>query len=171
MTLYLDNAATSRRKPECVYEAMDRFMREVGASPGRSVHRLGIRASRLVADAREKMAGLLGAEDSSHIVFTLNCTEALNLAIKGILRPGDHVVTSSMEHNSVMRPLSAMMQERGITLTRARAHTDGTTDPDEIRRSIQSETVRYGGLSQGNSGARVPWPPERCHVEVVPLGR
>lgn len=139
--VYLDTAATSRKKPEGVYEAMDRFMRNVGASPGRSVHRLGIRASRLVADTREKVARLLGADDASRVVFTLNCTEALNLAIKGILKPGDHVVTSSVEHNSVMRPLSAMMQERGIGVTRVRADASGMTDPDDIRKSIQPQTA------------------------------
>ena len=141
MEVYLDTAATSRKKPECVYEAMDRFMRDVGASPGRSVHRLGIRASRLVSDAREKVANLLGVEDASRVVFTLNCTEALNLAIKGVLKPGDHVVTSSVEHNSAMRPLSAMMQERGIALTRAKANADGTTDSDEVRQCIRPQTA------------------------------
>ncbi|MFC1461211.1 aminotransferase class V-fold PLP-dependent enzyme [Verrucomicrobiota bacterium] len=141
MEVYLDNAATSRRKPEGVYEAMDRFMREIGASPGRSVHEPGIRASRLVADAREKAAGVFGIEDSSRIVFTLNCTEALNLAVKGLLKNSDNVVTTSVEHNSVMRPLSAMIEQRGITVTRAGVGADGCTDADEIRKSITPKTA------------------------------
>ena len=97
MDVYLDTAATTRRKPECVYEAMDRFMRDLGASPGRSVHGPGIQASRIVADAREKLASLLGVDDAARVIFTLNCTEALNLAIKGIVRDGDHVVTQGGE--------------------------------------------------------------------------
>ena len=140
MQVYLDNAATSRYKPECVYEAMDRFMREVGASPGRSVHQPGIRASRILVEAREKIARLFGVSDSSRVIFTLNCTEALNLAIKGTLKRGGHVVTTSMEHNSVMRPLAALAAEREVTLTRARADSDGTTGPDEMARCMQPHT-------------------------------
>ena len=141
MEVYLDAAATSRWKPECVHEAMAHFMREVGASPGRSAHGPGIRASRVVAEAREKLADLLGVGDSSRVVFTLNCTEALNLAIKGILKHGDHVVVTGVEHNSVMRPLSAMTKERGVAVTRARADASGVTDPDEIRKCIRSDTA------------------------------
>ena len=141
MDIYLDNAATSRTKPECVYRAMDRFMREIGASPSRSVHGPGIEASRIVADAREKTARLFGMEDSSRVVFTLNCTEALNLAIRGILKDGDHVVSSGMEHNSVMRPLSAMTDERDVQVTKTPADATGLTDPDEIRKAITPRTT------------------------------
>ena len=141
MEVYLDTAATSRWKPECVHEAMAHFMREVGASPGRSAHGPGIRASRVVADAREKVANLLGVGDSSRVVFTLNCTDALNLAIKGILKHGDHVVVTGVEHNSVMRPLSAMAEQFDVAVTRARADASGVTDPDEIRKCIRSDTA------------------------------
>jgi len=141
MEVYLDTAATSRWKPECVHEAMAHFMREVGASPGRSAHGPGIRASRVVADAREKVADLLGVGDSSRVVFTLNCTDALNLAIKGILKHGDHVVVTGVEHNSVMRPLSAMAEQLDVAVTRARADASGVTDPDEIRKCIRSDTA------------------------------
>ncbi len=140
MEVYLDTAATSRIKPEEVYLAMDRFMREIGASPDRSVHSPGIAAGRIVAETRKKLAQLFGVTDAARIVFTLNCTEALNLAIKGILKQGDHVVTSSMEHNSVMRPLSAMEQERGIRISRAKADSAGITDPDDLARCIRPET-------------------------------
>ena len=141
MEVYLDTAATSRWKPECVYEAMDRFMRRIGASPGRSAHGPGIAASRIVADAREKLANLIGVSDASRIVFTLNCTEALNLAIKGTLRPNSHVVTTSVEHNSVMRPLSAMAAERDVTITRAKADGQGLTDPDDLAKCLRPETA------------------------------
>jgi len=140
MQVYLDNAATSRRKPESVYQAMDRFMREVGASPGRSVHGPGLEAGRIVADARAQAATLFGVEDDSRIVFGLNCTEALNLAIAGMLKPGGHVVTSSVEHNSVMRPLSALSRQRGVTVTKAEADSFGVTDPDSFSRAIRSDT-------------------------------
>jgi len=138
--VYLDTAATSRKKPETVYEAMDRFMREVGASPGRSIHGPGIEASRVMAGTREKVTSLFGVEDSSRVLFTLNCTEALNLAIKGVLKPGGHVVTTSMEHNSVMRPLSAVARERGVGVCRARASREGITDPDDVRGRIRGNT-------------------------------
>ena len=141
MEVYLDTAATSHKKPDCVYAAMDCFMRKVGASPGRSAHRLGIDASRIVTAAREKLAGLLGVEDSSRVIFTLNCTEALNLALKGILKQSDHVVTTAMEHNSVMRPLSAMREERGVTVTRAAANDEGITSPEEIEKCVRPDTA------------------------------
>ena len=141
MDVYLDTAATSRKKPECVYEAMDHFMREVGASPGRSQHGPGIEASRVIANAREGVARLLGVDDSARIVFTANCTEALNLAIQGILKRDGHVVTTSMEHNSVMRPLRALESELGIHVTQAKANSDGTTEPDELSKCIRPETA------------------------------
>lgn len=140
MEVYLDTAATSRTKPEEVFSAMDRFMREFGSSPGRSVHAPGMAAERIVADAREKLATLFGIPDPSRIIFTLNCTEALNLAIQGALQPGDHVVTSSVEHNSVMRPLSAMAQQRGIRISRAKADPAGFTDPDDLAKCIGPKT-------------------------------
>lgn len=103
--IYLDNAATSWPKPEAVYNAVDRFMREIGASPGRSAHKLGLQASRIIYHTRELLAQLFHISDSSHIIFTASATEALNLALKGLLSPGDHIITTSVEHNSVMRPL------------------------------------------------------------------
>ncbi len=137
---YLDTAATSRTKPEAVYEAMDRFMREVGASPGRSVHDPGIRAGRLVSDARDRIAELFGIADPARVAFTLNCTEALNLAIRGVVGDGAHVVTTSMEHNSVMRPLNALRTERAIAITRVQADGKGIIDPDDMARAIRRET-------------------------------
>jgi len=140
MKVYLDTAATSWKKPECVYRAMDYFMREIGASPGRSVHAPGIQASRIVSEVREKMARLLGVDDASRIVFTLNCTEALNLAIKGTLKRGDHVVVTSVEHNSVMRPLSAMIDERDVSVIQIKADNRGITDPEDLKACIRPET-------------------------------
>lgn len=112
--LYLDNATTSFPKPPQVYDAVDRFMRTNGASAGRSAHGSAVEAGRIVLSARELVAGLFHVADASRIVFTLNATEALNLALAGLLREGDAVVTSSLEHNSVMRPLRFLADTRRV---------------------------------------------------------
>lgn len=137
--IYLDNAATSWPKPEAVYQAMDSLMRNTGASPGRSGHLMSLTAARIVHETREALCEFFGISDVSHMVFTANATESLNLAIKGLLRPGDHVVTSSMEHNSVMRPLR-VLERSGVELTVAGWAPDGTLDPHEIERAIRPNT-------------------------------
>jgi len=114
--IYFDNAATSWPKPPCVAEAMTQYMAEVGASPGRSGHRLAVEAARRLYDAREAVADLFHAPDPLRVVFGANVTEALNLALNGLLGPGDHVITGSMEHNAVMRPLRAL-ERNGVQLT------------------------------------------------------
>src|SRR4030042_5234592 len=126
--IYLDNAATSFPKPEEVARAMLHFIKEIGASPGRSGHRLAIEAGRIVFEARERISRLFGGKDSSRVVFGLNATEGINQGLKGLLRPGDHAVTSSMEHNSVMRPLRAMMKE-GLEVTVLPCSPEGLLDP------------------------------------------
>ena len=137
--IYLDNAATSWPKPPQVKEAMNRFMDEVGANPGRSGHILSIEAARIIYKAREALSVLFHVTDSSRIVFTLNATESINLALKGLLKYKDHVITSSMEHNSVMRPLRDL-EKRGIGLTVVPCFEDGTLDPREVEKQIQSTT-------------------------------
>ncbi len=137
--IYLDNAATSWPKPEAVYQAMDSLMRNTGASPGRSGHLMSLTAARIVHETREALCEFFGIADPSHLVFTANATEALNLAVKGLLRPGDHAVTSSMEHNSVMRPLRAL-EKAGVELTVAPCASDGSLDPGEIARAIRPNT-------------------------------
>lgn len=139
-SVYLDNAATTYPKPVDVYEAVESFMRTVGGSAGRSGHRRAVETGRLVYSAREAMAKLLGAPDPLRIVFTKNATEALNLAIWGLVKPGDHVVTSSMEHNSVMRPLEAA-RSIGVTYSVARCAPDGSLDPRDIEREITPDTT------------------------------
>ncbi|HEY3316282.1 MAG TPA: aminotransferase class V-fold PLP-dependent enzyme [Bacillota bacterium] len=136
---YLDNAATSWPKPRAVEEAMIRCLREAGGNPGRSGHRLSVEAARVVFDAREAVAGLIGASDSRQVVFTGNATEALNLALSGVLEPGMHVVTTSMEHNSVSRPLRHL-EGRGVAVTVVQAGPDGLVDPDEVTRAFRPET-------------------------------
>ncbi len=137
--IYFDNAATSFPKPEKVIQAMVHFSREIGASPGRSGHRLAIEAGRVVFEAREGIARLFGVKDSSRVVFGLNATEGINQGLKGLLRPGDHVITSSMEHNSVMRPLRAMMKE-GLEVTILNCSPEGLLDPSEVKKGIRPNT-------------------------------
>jgi cysteine desulfurase/selenocysteine lyase len=137
--IYFDNPATSWPKPPQVKEAMNRFMEEVGANPGRSGHFRSIEAARIVFETREALSVLFHVKDSSRIVFTLNATESINLALKGLLKPGDHVITSSMEHNSVMRPLRDL-ERKGIELTVAPCFDDGTLDAEEVERKVQSNT-------------------------------
>ena len=95
---------------------MANFLDEIGANPGRSGHSRSIEAARTLYDAREALAALFNVRDPLRIVFTLNATDALNLALKGLLQPGDHVITSSMEHNSVMRPLRDL-EKTGVEIT------------------------------------------------------
>jgi cysteine desulfurase / selenocysteine lyase len=137
--IYFDNAATSWPKPEAVYQAMEKFMRHAGASPGRSGHRLSIEAGRVVYEAREILAQLFNLDDPLRVVFTKNATEALNLAICGVLRPGDQVITSSMEHNSVMRPLR-FMDEQGVILKVVNCSSTGVLDPRDLETAITART-------------------------------
>ena len=137
--IYVDNAATSWPKPDCVYEAMLAYMRDVGANPGRSGHRLANEAERLRFDAREALAELFGVSDPMRVIFMLNATEALNLVIRGLLTPGAHVVATSMEHNSVMRPIRAA-EHRGASVSLVPCRSDGTMAPDVIEEYIRPET-------------------------------
>ena len=103
--IYLDNAATTGRKPAGVIRAVDSALKELSANPGRSGHTASLKAAAAVYSAREKISELFGASGPENVVFTLNCTQSINSVIKGVLRPGDRVLTSSLEHNSVIRPL------------------------------------------------------------------
>lgn len=139
MSVYLDNAATSFPKPEKVYEAVLHAMREVGASPGRGGHRRSLEAGRIMFMAREAVAALFSIPDSSRIIFTHNATGALNLALHGTLAAGDHVITTSMEHNSLLRPLHALNRD-GVEVTVVQAGPEGIVDPDDIRRAVRAAT-------------------------------
>jgi cysteine desulfurase family protein len=139
MMIYLDNAATSWPKPPQVKEAMNRFMEEIGANPGRSGHSLSIEAARILYEARESLATLFHVKDPLRIILTLNATEAINLALNGLLKPGHHVITSSMEHNSVMRPLRNL-EKKGIVVSVIPCTREGWLDPGEVRKGIRSDT-------------------------------
>ena len=137
--IYLDNAATSFPKPEPVYQALDRFARSNLANPGRAGHRMAVAAERTLDDARHSLNQFFRGEGPERWIFTLNGTDGLNLAIKGTIKPGDHVITSDLEHNSVSRPLRQLERDGVISLTRI-ASTDGYLDPDDVRRAITPET-------------------------------
>jgi len=140
MAIYLDNAATSYPKPEEVYRAIESFVRASGANPGRGGHRRAVEAEAMINETRRLLARLFGVPRPERIVFGHNATDGLNMAIKGVLRPGDHAITSVLEHNSVSRPLNQLEEERVITLTRLPASADHLIDPDEVERAFRPNT-------------------------------
>lgn len=155
--IYLDNAATSFPKPECVCQEMDRCMRDYCANPGRGGHPLSIKAGKAVTAARDAIGSLFGISDPMRISFTKNATEALNIAIKGITYPGCHVITTGMEHNSVMRPLKTLERDIGIELTVVEGNRLGEVEPDDIERSIRKNTVLIvSTLSSNVNGIIMP---------------
>ncbi len=137
--IYLDNAATSFPKPEPVYRALDTFARTSLANPGRAGHRMAMAAERALDEARHALNQFFRGQGVERWIFTHNGTDGLNLAIKGVVKPGDHVITSDLEHNSVSRPLRKLEQDGVITLTRL-VSTQGYLDPDDVRRSITPRT-------------------------------
>ena len=141
MSIYFDNAATSDPKPPEVVEAVRRALTEHNANPGRSGHRAALEAAQIVLNAREGLRSLLDAESATQIAFGLNCTDALNLAIKGSLCRGDHVISTMLEHNSVLRPLSALAAQGRIELTLLPPRPDGFVDPDDVRAALRPHTA------------------------------
>ncbi|WP_203415330.1 aminotransferase class V-fold PLP-dependent enzyme [Candidatus Scalindua japonica] len=138
--IYLDNAATTFPKPECVYEVMDRFLREKGANPGRAGHRMSVEAEQEIEKARVTVAKILCIKNPERLIFTSGATDALNMGIKGLLSKGDHVITSKLEHNSVSRPLDALEQRGIITVSRVENSDDGFINVDDIKNTISSKT-------------------------------
>ena len=138
--IYLDNAATTWPKPPAVTTAMTQYLSEIGANPGRAAHRGALQARRLFEGARSRLAELFGIDDPKRIAFCLNCTEALNMAIKGTVSEGDHVITTDLEHNSVRRPLQALAETGAIELTCVPASSDGYVDPDVVAAAFRSNT-------------------------------
>ena len=138
--IYLDNAATSFPKPESVYRAMDVFARTFAGNPGRSGHRMAVESERRVQGCREAVARLLNAESPDRIVLTLNATDGLNIAQKGILKAGDHVITSWIEHNSINRPLAKMAKDGLISYDKADSAPDGHVPPENIEMLVRKNT-------------------------------
>ena len=150
--IYFDNAATTIRKPDCVIEAVTQAMCSLGNS-GRGVHSGALSASRIIYDTRVALAQLFGAESPERIAFTANSTEALNIAIKGVLSPGDHVITTALEHNSVLRPLFEL-EDRGTELTILPADSLGNIRYEDFENQIRPNTkaivTTHGSNLTGN---------------------
>src|SRR6185369_3652240 len=139
MPIYLDNAATTFPKPESVYQAMDRTSREVGVAPNRGGYRQSLEAARVLFEARESLASLFGADDSSRFIITHSATESLNLAVKGLIRTGGHIVTTSMEHNSLARPLYAA-ESSGCAVTWVCGDKNGHVSAEDILSAVRDDT-------------------------------
>src|SRR5579862_2197843 len=137
--IYLDNAATSHPKPAAVYERVDSVLRNWSANPGRSAHAMAVEAARIIFQARESIGKLFHIGDPDRVIFTANATGALNLAILGMLQPGDRCVTTTMEHNSVIRPLHHLSQ-KGVMVAKVPAARDGSIDAQAVAAAIDSRT-------------------------------
>lgn len=137
--IYLDNAATTFPKPDVVYDAVMDCMKNYCANPGRAGHKLSLRAGREIYDTRENLAKLFNIDNPMNIIFTSNATESLNLAIKGLLKKGDHVITTSMEHNSVIRPIMAL-EKIGIENTIVDCDEEGFLDINDLEKAIKPNT-------------------------------
>ena len=150
--IYFDNAATTLRKPDCVIEAVTEAMGSMGNS-GRGVHDGALSAARIIYDTRAALAKLFGAEGPGRIAFTANSTQALNMAIKGLLAPGDHAITTALEHNSVLRPLYEL-EDRGMELTILPADPLGNICYEDIEKEIRPPTraivTTHGSNLTGN---------------------
>lgn len=136
--IYLDNAATTMQKPQCVIDAVVAAMTSMG-NAGRGANEASLSASRVIYDTREKLCRLFGGDNPKQVVFTNNSTESLNIAIKGILDPGDHVITTMLEHNSVLRPLYEM-EKQGVRLTVVKSNGEGKIDISELEAAIAEDT-------------------------------
>lgn len=137
--IYLDNAATSFPKPDKVYEEVLNCMRNYAANPGRGTHDMSIKAASKVMDTRQIISDLFNIKDPMNVVFTSNATEGLNISIKGIIKKGDHVITTVIEHNSVLRPLSKLSKE-GVSVTYLNVDENGLINIADLKRSIKRNT-------------------------------
>lgn len=137
--IYLDNAATTYPKPKTVYQSVMKAMTKYGANPGRGSHSMAIEGARVIYETRELLAQLFNLDDPMRVILTFNATDALNQAIKGVLNPGDHVITTSMEHNSVLRPIKEL-EKLGVENTIIQCAKDGSIDIEDIKKSIKTNT-------------------------------
>ena len=192
--IYLDNAATTLRKPPEVVDAVVRAMTSFG-NCARGTHEGALAAARTIYDARCKAAALFGCPRADHVVFTANSTEALNVAINGLIRAGDHVISTDLEHNSVLRPLYRLRDERGVSLNFVPADRQGRLDYADFERLLRPNTraivcthasnltgnavdlARVGGLARehgllflvdaSQSAGVLPIDMERMHVDAL----
>jgi cysteine desulfurase family protein len=137
--IYLDNAATSFPKPSEVYDEVLNCMKNYAANPGRSSHDMSIQASSKIAETRQELSTLFNIDCPFDIIFTCNATESLNIAIKGLLKRGDHAISTAIEHNSVLRPLN-YLSKAGVELTLLKVNMEGFIDINELEKSIEKNT-------------------------------
>lgn len=138
---YLDNAATTWPKPETVYTTMDSFFRGYGVNPGRAGHELAVEAEKMITQTRRMLAGFFGfTGDPSRVVFTQNATDSLNIALYGLIDEGDHVITTRLEHNSVLRPINHMQRDHNVSATFVSRDEQGYIDPQDIKNAITDKT-------------------------------
>ena len=175
--IYLDNAATTQRKPQQVIDAVVQAMTTLG-NASRGAHEGALQASRTIYDTRCKVARLFGCSRADHVVFTCNATEALNIAIHGTLNPGDHVITTDMEHNSVLRPLSRLESEGSISLSFVPAADNQRLSAEDFRPLLRPDTrsatcvsmaMRFSFFMKASAAARPPLKPKETTPQV-PLG-
>ncbi len=171
MPTYLDNAATSCPKPDSVYLAVERALKDIGATPGRGAHRLAREASTIVSEVRKKVARLFDIPDAERVVFTKNATESLNVALKGWLRAGDRVLLCGMEHNAVVRPLHTL-KTLGVQVETVPGGPDGIVEIDALGRCMETPPRLVIATHASNvNGALQPVPEiaEECEKKGVPL--
>lgn len=137
--IYLDNAATTYPKPKSVYQNVMKAMTEYGANPGRGSHSMAIEGARVIYETRELIAQLFNLDDPMRVIFTFNATDGLNQAIKGVLDSGDHVITTTMEHNSVLRPIKEL-EKYGVENTIIQCAVDGSVNVDDIEAAVKDNT-------------------------------
>ena len=137
--IYLDNAATTYPKPEKVYDSIMDCMKNYCANPGRAGHKLAMRAAREIYDARENIAKLFNIDNPMNVIFTNNATDSLNLAIKGVVKSGDHIITTSMEHNSVIRPIKSL-ENHGVENTIVQCDKEGFLNIEDLKKAIKPNT-------------------------------
>ncbi len=158
--IYLDNAATTMRKPQEVIDAVMLAMGSMG-NAGRGVNDASLSASRLIYDTRERLCRMFGGTDPRQVVFTCNSTESLNIAIRGLLNPGDHVITTMLEHNSVLRPLYDL-EAKGTSLTIIESDRSGNFDIEDMKRAVRPETKMIVCTNGSNLTGN--------YVELKPIG-
>ena len=138
--IYLDNAATSYPKPDSVYAAIDQYNRNCGAPVGRGAYRKSVELQSDVDQCRKLAAEVLGAARPEEVSFTFNGTDSLNMIIHGVLKPGDHVITSDVEHNSILRPLQTLKERWGLEVTHVPANEQSVVDPLTFKAALRNNT-------------------------------
>jgi cysteine desulfurase / selenocysteine lyase len=148
--IYLDNAATSFPKPPAVIQAMTDYAARVGASAGRGAYAEAMESGKIIAGCRGQIARLINAPDPDHIIMTFNCSDGLNLAIHGLVKSGDHVIATWMDHNSILRPLNDLKDRMGLHVDLVPCNVEGVVDPDDIRGAIKPNTKLIAVLHGSN---------------------